>query len=69
MIRERDRLAEIEITPEMFAAGKQAFEHWVGSTSDEMVVSEIPTDHSLAVLISGVFRSMMAEYPYSVMND
>lgn len=58
--------SEIEVTPEMNAAGKVAFEAWMDFVDGERAVAFMPSDQSLSLLLSEVYRSMIACSPERV---
>lgn len=58
-----EKKQEAEITEAMIEAGDLAFSRWIESEDDEGVVETHPSFPSMRLLLSDIFRSMMAEYP------
>lgn len=62
-------VADIEITPEMLAAGRAAFGDWLSGGHAEDAVVGMPTDHELEMLLAAVFCRMASSIPAFSQNE
>lgn len=59
---------EIEITPEMLAAGRAVFVSWFERDEHQEGLVELPSDASAEALLCASFASMLARMPDRRMN-